>query len=202
MFGIWSLCGKTCVPVVSKEGAVLSMLARARLHFCWIHCCFPTLVTDKWVEVPNRKPHWARTGWECCSCHGCGTTQRLWVKNEKTQHSGTIKVYVAMETKFLLCVCDQKRLVSGRVLSPVLDSTTAADELQQTENIKGLRAPISVIYHIFSLTADFQKNAPSSMWHLQQGLLELIGRHSAWWERCRSWCAARKRRKSAESAES
>lgn len=51
MFGICSLCGKTCVPVASKEGAVLSMLARARLPFC---CPFPTLVPDKWVEVSKK----------------------------------------------------------------------------------------------------------------------------------------------------
>ena len=33
--GCMGLCGKTCVPVVSKEGAVLSVFARARLPVCY-----------------------------------------------------------------------------------------------------------------------------------------------------------------------
>lgn len=44
----------------------------------------------------------------------------------------------------------------------VLQATRVAAEFNQSENIKGLRAPISVIYNIFSPTADFHKNAPAA----------------------------------------
>lgn len=50
------------------------------------------------------------------------------------------------------------QLVIGCILSSVLEATRVAAEFNHTGIIKGLHAPLSVIYHIFSLNANFQKN--------------------------------------------
>lgn len=130
--GIGSLCGKACACGASKEGAVLSMLARARLPFC---CRFPTLAADKRVEVPNS--HSER---EWCSCHGRNSNEWLCLKNKQTKknHSGdfTEQVNGGGETNafgFFPVVCFQ--VVIGCLLSSLwrqpqsqLNSTTLESE--------------------------------------------------------------------------